>query len=73
MDTPVNEPFELVSQRLGALPLINHFLDRAGLGELLNRYLPTDDTRLRISPASAVLAAGLGEDVGVIVGADVYR
>ena len=31
MDTPKGGPFGLVSHRLGALPLINHFLDRIGL------------------------------------------
>jgi hypothetical protein len=31
MDTPDTGPFDLVSQRLGALPLVDHFLDRAGL------------------------------------------
>ena len=40
MDTPNSDPFGLVSQRLGALPVINHFLDRIGLDELLARWLP---------------------------------
>src|SRR5512144_577475 len=31
---------ELVSRRLGALPLVNHFLQRSGLPALLERYLP---------------------------------
>ncbi len=54
MDTPGSGPFELLSARLGVLPLINHFFDRAGLSAILERYLPADDARLLISPASAV-------------------
>jgi transposase len=54
MDAPSPGPFDLVSQRLGALPLVNHFLDRAGLPALLRRYLPVDDVRLRLAPAAAV-------------------
>lgn len=54
MDTPSTGPFDLVSQRLGALPLVNHFLARAGLPALLDRYLPAGDARCRLSPATAV-------------------
>lgn len=46
-------PFALCSQRLGALPIVNHFLDRMGLPTLLQRYLPAEDPRLRLAPASA--------------------
>ena len=46
--------FELVSQRVGAFPLVNHFLARAGLPALLERYLPSDDGRYRLKPATAV-------------------
>ncbi|HEX2263959.1 MAG TPA: IS1634 family transposase [Pseudonocardiaceae bacterium] len=54
MDTPGSGPFELASQRLGALPLVNHFLARAGLPELLEHYLPASDARVRLAPAVAV-------------------
>ena len=54
MDTPDTGPFDLVSQRLGALPLVEHFLDRAGLPALLGRYLPAGDARVRLAPATAV-------------------
>jgi transposase len=47
-------PFELSSQRLGALPVVNHFLARAGLPGLLERYLPATDARVRLAPATAV-------------------
>jgi len=46
--------FELLSRRLGALPLVNHFLARAGVPALLARYLPADDARYRLAPATAI-------------------
>jgi transposase len=54
MDTPESGPFDLASQRLGALPLVNHFLHRAGLPALLERHLPAGDARVRLAPAVAV-------------------
>jgi transposase len=48
------EPFRLHSQRLGCLPIVNFFLDRIGLAEQLAAYLPTDDPRLRLAPASVI-------------------
>jgi hypothetical protein len=46
--------FELVSRRLGVLPLVNHFLVRAGVAGALVRYLPADDARYRLAPATAI-------------------
>lgn len=54
MDTPVDGPFGLVSQRLGALPLVNHFLDRIGLDAVLARWLPEPDRRFKLTPAAAI-------------------
>ena len=54
MDTPKGGLFDLVSYRLGALPLVNHFLDRMGLDALLARWLPAPDRRLRLDPAVAI-------------------
>jgi hypothetical protein len=54
MDTPKGGPFELVSHRLGALPLVNHFLGRMGLSDLLLRWLPAPDRRFRLDPAVAI-------------------
>ena len=54
MDTPDNDRFDLTSQRLGALPLVEHFWDRAGLPGLLGKYLPATDARVRLAPAVAV-------------------
>jgi transposase len=46
--------FELRSEVVGALPIINHFLARIGLGGLLDRHLPVDDARLRLAPAVVI-------------------
>jgi transposase len=54
VDTPKGGPFGLVSYRLGALPLINHFLDRIGLDAALGRWLPEPDRRFKLTPATAV-------------------
>ena len=54
MDTPEIGPFDLHSQRLGALPLVNHFWDRAGLSGLLERHLPDVDARVRLASGVAV-------------------
>src|SRR4029450_4605443 len=54
MDTPKSGPFELVSHRLGALPIVNPFLDRMGLYALLARWLPAPDRRFRLDPAVAI-------------------
>jgi hypothetical protein len=45
-------PFELRSERLGCLPLLSHFFERVGLDEILERYLPADDARLRVAPGA---------------------
>jgi transposase len=54
VDTPKGGPFGLVSYRLGALPLINHFLDRIGLDAALGRWLPEPDRRFKLAPATAI-------------------
>jgi len=54
MNTPNSGPFELVGQRLGALPLINHFLNRIRLEEVMARWLPEPDRRFKLAPAAAI-------------------
>jgi len=34
--------FDLLSERLGPLPLVNHFIDRIGLEDLLHKHVPSD-------------------------------
>jgi hypothetical protein len=50
----VDDGFELDSQLLGSLPVINAFCDRLGLDALLRRFLPHEDARLKLAPATAV-------------------
>lgn len=47
-------PFELRSERLGAVPIVNHFLRRVGVEALLERHVPATDRRLRLAPATAI-------------------
>ena len=46
--------FALHSERLGPLPLINHFLERLGLEGLLDRHVPTLDRRCAVPHAKAL-------------------
>ena len=50
------EPFTSRSQRLGRLQIVNFLLDRMGLTEQLQTYLPSDDPRLRLAPATVIAA-----------------
>ncbi len=52
---PLSHPrFALITERIGSLPLINHFLERMGLLALLEQYVPTRDSRCAISHAQAL-------------------
>ena len=46
--------FDLRSERLGPLPLINHFLERLGLSDLLHHFVPTTHPRCRLPYAKAL-------------------
>ena len=46
--------FTLRTERLGPLPLVNHFIDRMGLGAVLEKHVPTTDRRCRLSHAQAL-------------------
>jgi hypothetical protein len=48
------ERFELRTQQLGALPVIDWFCQRLGLNELLEAAVPHDDARLKLAPAAAI-------------------
>jgi transposase len=54
VDTPKDGRFGLASHRLGALPILNHFLDRIGLDAALARWLPEPDRRFKLAPATAI-------------------
>src|ERR1022692_1367413 len=49
------QALSLQSERLGPLPLVNHFLKRLGLEPLLERFVPTLDGRVRLPYAKALL------------------
>src|SRR5258705_11289211 len=40
--SPPKARFILHSERLGPLPLVNHFIDRVGLEDVLDRHVPSD-------------------------------
>ncbi|WP_125483336.1 DUF4277 domain-containing protein, partial [Caballeronia choica] len=40
--SPHKARFTLQSERLGPLPLINHFIGRIGLEDVLERHVPSD-------------------------------
>jgi transposase len=48
------ERFALRSERLGPLPLVNHFLQRMGLEHLLERYVPSAERRSAVTHAQAL-------------------
>jgi len=51
---PRPDEFTLRTERLGPLPLINHFLERMGLEGLLEKYVATTDRRCTVSHACAL-------------------
>ena len=51
---PLAEKFALSTERLGPLPLVNHFISRLGLIELLDQYVPTTDRRCAVPHAAAL-------------------
>jgi hypothetical protein len=44
----------ILVERLGPLPLVNHFVSRMGLLELLEQRVPTTDGRSTVSHAQAL-------------------
>ena len=60
--TIYSAPFDLIFERLGPLPLINHFIEQLGLEETFERHMPTRDGRCRLP-----YAKGLGVLVRSII------
>jgi hypothetical protein len=54
VETSTVPRFELLSEQVGALPIINHFLSKIGLDAALSAHVPRDDKRLRLDPAAAL-------------------
>jgi len=51
---PLSREFALITERLGPLPLVNHFIRRLSLIELLDRHVPTIDRRCAVPHALAL-------------------
>ena len=49
-----NGPYELATELLGPLPVIDAFCVRLGLAGLLDSVVPRDDARLKLAPATAI-------------------
>jgi len=54
VDHETTGPFELESSRLGALPIVEHFLGRMGVAARLERCLPAGDARMSLSTTTAI-------------------
>ena len=54
MTMSAEQPFQLASQALGALPILGQFLDRLGLEQVLERHLPDDDPRVLLAAARTI-------------------
>jgi transposase len=48
------EQVSLTHEKLGCLPVVNYFLERLRLAEILERYVPSDDARLRLAPVAVI-------------------
>jgi len=48
------ERMSLTHEKLASLPVVNWFLTRLRLSEILDHYLPAADVRLRLAPATVV-------------------
>ena len=48
------QPFELSSETLGALPIVDRFLSRMGVDALLEHFLANTDARVALAPAKAI-------------------
>jgi transposase len=48
------ESIDLVAQRLGPLPIINHFIKKLGLEVVLGKFLPPPTRRHGLAPAKAI-------------------
>lgn len=51
---PFGKPFDLRTERLGPLPILNHLLRRLRLEDALDRHVPTSDSRCAMSHAKAL-------------------
>ena len=50
----IQQKFDLDSKTIGLLPIVNHFLKRLRIRELLEKYLPPTDKRSKLAPQKAL-------------------
>jgi len=54
-DKPMTpQPFELRKERMGPLPIVNHFMERLGIDTLLEEFVPTEDARVDLPYAKGL-------------------
>lgn len=54
-DKPMtHQPFELHKERMGPLPIVNHFMERLGIDTLLEEFVPTEDARVNLPYAKGL-------------------
>ena len=51
---PLEGPFRLRTEALGALPIVEHFLGRLGVGHVLESFVPATDGRVKLAPATSL-------------------
>ncbi len=52
--TPAAGPFGLRAEVLGALPIVDHFLERLGVDAQLESFVPGSDRRVKLQSAKAL-------------------
>lgn len=54
-DKPITpRPFELRKERMGPLPIVNHFMGRLDMDALLEEFVPTEDARVELPYAKGL-------------------
>ena len=61
-------PFHITSEKLGALPIVNHYLHRLRLLETLARFLPSTEAALAHSQVLGILLRNIILDRGPVYG-----
>lgn len=49
-----SQGLQLISKAVGPLPLLNHFLERLQIKDLLKKFVPAGDRRQRLAPATGL-------------------
>ena len=46
--------FTLRSRTVGAMPIVNRFMERMKIERILDGYMPTDDKRIKLPPGRGI-------------------